>query len=157
VSLFLSPSPPHRHHDRLYRRLRRRILRPLALCSEDVLRGTSSLEAVWVSFSPRRSPSIDPLSSTIPGRRTLISGLSVLGRITREIKYVTPGKSRSWRWKHEGPVPHSSAVWSLTVISSIEFRMYGWDAISNVRSLCFLPRSRTHDQSACSDCTLADP
>ena len=132
------PPPTRRHHDRPYRHLHRRILRPPALCSEDILRGTSSLEAIRASsFSPRRSTSINPLSSTIPGRRTLISGLSVLGRITREIKYVTPGKSRSWRWKRQGAVTHSSAVWSLTVISGIEFRMYGWDAISNVRSLCF--------------------
>jgi hypothetical protein len=37
------------HYDRFYRRLRRRLLRPLVLCSEDVLRGSDSLEAVRVS------------------------------------------------------------------------------------------------------------
>jgi len=104
------PLSTHRRHDRLYRRLRRRILRPLTLCSEDILRGSGGLEAVRVSSSPRRSASANPLSSTIPGRRTIFSGSSVLGNLTREIKYVTPGKSRSWRWKHEGAVPHSSAV-----------------------------------------------
>ena len=62
------------------------------------------------SFSPRRSASVNPLSSTIPGRRTLINGLSAIGHLTGEIKYVTPGKSRSWKWKHEGVVLHSSAV-----------------------------------------------
>ena len=92
-----------------------------------------------MSFFPRRSASVNPLSSTIPGRRTLISGLSVLGKLTREIKYVTPGRSRSWRWKHEGAVPHSSAIWSLTLISGVEFRIHGWDAISNVRSLSVFP------------------
>jgi len=64
--------------------------------------------------------------------------------MTREIKYVTPGKDRSWRWKYEGAVPYSSAFWSrgtLTEISGIGFRMYGWDAISNVRSLSFFSRS----------------
>ena len=69
------------------------------------------MEAIRVSsFSLRRPASVNLLSSTIPGRRTLINGFSVIGHLAREIKYVTPGKSRSWKWKHEGPVPHSSAV-----------------------------------------------
>lgn len=41
----------------------------------------------------------------VPGRRTLISGFSTLGRLTREVKYITPGMNKSWREKHEGIVP----------------------------------------------------
>ena len=45
---------------------------------------------------------VHPTSSSIPGRRTLIGALTPLGSLTREVKYITPGKDKSWREKHEG-------------------------------------------------------
>ena len=60
----------------------------------------------------------------------------MLGNVTGEIKYITPGKDKSWREKHGGAVPKSSVDWlqgTLMVILGIDFKMSGWDAISIVR------------------------
>ena len=75
------------------------------------------------------------LLSTIPGLRTLISGFSVIGYSTREMKYITPGVDKGWRAKHEGLVLCFLALRVLTLITGIEHKMYGWDAISSVRRL----------------------
>ena len=76
-----------------------------------------------------------PSSSTIPGRRTLIDGFSTIGNLTREIKYITPGADKLWRGKHAGAVPllvfRPQGI--LTLISGIEYKKHGWDAISGVR------------------------
>ena len=75
------------------------------------------------------------LLSTIPGLRTLISGFSVIGYSTREVKYITPGVDKGWRAKHEGLVLCFLALRVLTLITGTEHKMYGWDAISSVRRL----------------------
>ena len=58
--------------------------------------------------------------------------------------------------KVPSPTPPPSRG-TLTLVSGIEFRMYGWDAISNVRNLSFFSGSQMHVQSGCSDNILADP
>ena len=44
------------------------------------------------------------LASAIPGQYTLFSRLSPFGKLTREVKYVTPGTNKTWRTRHEGIV-----------------------------------------------------
>ena len=76
-----------------------------------------------------------PSSSSVPGRRTLLDGTSVAGNLTREIKYITPGADKVWRAKHSGVAPPSvfRPREILVLISGIEYKMHGWDAISDVR------------------------
>ena len=52
--------------------------------------------------------------------------------------YITPGMDKGWREKHRGVVFRSSVFRPrgvLMVISGIEHKMHGWDAICNVRHL----------------------
>ena len=83
-----------------------------------------------------------PPFSSVPGRRTLLDGSSVLGNLTREIKYITPGADKVWKAKHTGvvppiSVPHPQGI--LMPISCTDYKMYGWDAISGVRPFPIFP------------------
>ena len=65
----------------------------------------------WLRISPAKliyqAPfSLFSLTSMVPGRRTLISEFSMLGKVTSEVKYVTAGWDKGWVDKHKGIVTH---------------------------------------------------
>ncbi|KAF9653322.1 cytochrome P450 [Thelephora ganbajun] len=74
------------------------------------LKTSFAARAVWKKFG------------AVPGRRTLFSEFSMLGNLTREVKYVTPGGDKCWREKHN------------------EYKLHGWDAITSI-SLWPTPRA----------------
>ena len=84
-----------------------------------------------------------PSTSSVPGRRTLLNGTSVIGNLTREIKYITPGADKVWIAKHSGVVPpFFSVCWPqemLMLVSGIDYKFYGWDAMSGVRLFRVFP------------------
>lgn len=127
--------------------------------------------AVWKQFgsvppyrteSPAKSTasSSRPSYSAIPGRRTLISEFSRLVALTKDVKYISPGRYKGWREKHNGIRFLFLAVGPamLTAVSGIDHRRYGWDVISSVRRAWFiLPISRAYGQCITSRSVCGQP
>ena len=94
----------------------------------------------WLCIPPAKlvHQSVLPFSSTsgVPGRRTLISEFSILGKVTGEVKHITPGWDKGWIDKHKGTVtPFRFLLFPQILMGTmgVDHRVYGWDVISSVR------------------------
>jgi len=88
-----------------------------------------------------------PSSSSVPGRRTLLDGTSVIGNLTREIKYITPGADKVWRSKHSGVVHSPFSVFPTAGNTHTDFghriqeAWLGWNnRCTSIPSFAYLER-----------------
>ena len=93
-----------------------------------VLKTYSQLRAVWQqigSVRPRFSRETGHImlcssSSAIPGRRTLFTEYSHLARISKDVKYISPGLYKGWTEKHNGIRPFSGRTPNVHGCSRIQ-------------------------------------